>query len=96
LFGVGGALVILLQDKAKIRKIVETVEKYLEPHQPADYRLVVSPNGIQEEDDWFYVVVEPDRDDVRSYDISHRLVEAESDIEKHTELKILLVPVRPE
>ncbi|MBV9851375.1 MAG: hypothetical protein JO250_17030 [Armatimonadetes bacterium] len=78
------------------QQVIETVRRYLEPYQPADYRLNVIETGIRHTgDDWWEVVVQPDRDDIRSYDYYGRLAEAENDIEDHEHLKILLVPVLP-
>ena len=51
--------------------------------------------GIRHSDDWWEVVVQPDREDARSYDYYGRLAEAENDIENHEDLKILLLPVLP-
>ncbi len=75
--------------------IIETVKRYLEPYQPQDYRLNVSEQGIRHQDDWWEVVVQPSREDVRSYDYYGRLAEAENDIEDKEHLNILLVPVLP-
>lgn len=77
------------------QNIVDTVRRYLEPHQPSGYRLNVIEQGIRHRDDWWEVVVQPDKEDIRSYDYYGRLAEAEDDIEEHEDLKILLVPVLP-
>ena len=76
-------------------RIIEIAEKYLEPHQPKDYRLHVRPKGLRQDGDYWYVVVQPDKEDVRSYDYYGRLAEAENDIEENEDLKILLVPTLP-
>ncbi len=73
--------------------IIDTVRRYLEPHQPSGYRLNVMEQGIRHRDDWWEVVVQPDKEDAHSYDYYGRLAEAEGDIEDHEDLKILLVPV---
>ncbi len=88
---------IQVTDSHQINELVEMVERYLEPHQPKDhkYRLNVIREAIQQEDDWYYVVVQPDRDGIRSYDVSARLVEAELAIERGEKRKILLVPTIP-
>ncbi len=77
------------------QNIVDTVRRYLEPHQPSNYRLNVIEQGIRHRDNWWEVVVQPDKEDIRSYDYYGRLAEAENDIEEHEDLKILLVPVLP-
>ena len=78
------------------QRIVEIARRYLEPHQPPNYRLNVSETGLRHSrDDWWEVVVQPDTEDVYSYDYYGRLAEAEGDIEDHEDLKISLVPVLP-
>lgn len=78
------------------KQIVEIVKRYLEPYQPLDYRLHVMDDGVRHSrDDWWEVVVQPDKEDIRSYDYYGRLADAENDIENHEDLKILLVPVLP-
>jgi hypothetical protein len=56
------------------------VEKALEPDQPADYRMSVVSEGVQKIDGMWYAVVEPSREDVKSYDFSGRLAEAAADL----------------
>ncbi len=77
------------------QRIVELVQKYLEPHQPKDFRLEIRPDAIEQEEDWYYVVVEPSREDARSYEYYGRLAEAELDLQDKEHLNILLVPVLP-
>jgi len=76
-------------------EIAAVVSKYLEPHQPANFRLRVRPAEMMQEDDWYYVVVEPSREDARSYEYYGRLAEAEGDLQEKENLKVLLVPVLP-
>jgi len=77
------------------QNIVDTVRRYLEPYQPPDYRLNVMEQGVRHRDDWWEVVVQPDKEDVRSYDYYGRLADAENDIEENEDVKVLLVPVLP-
>jgi hypothetical protein len=76
-------------------EVVTLAEKYLAPHQPANYRLKVLRDGVRRDDDWWYVVVQPDRDDVYSYEYYGRLAEAELDLEEAEHLHVLLVPTLP-
>jgi len=87
--------VIKVSDQSDIERIVRLVNKYLEPHQPADFRLEVQTKGIQKEEDWYYVLVEPNREDARSYEYYGRLAEAEMDLQEHENVKVLLVPTLP-
>ncbi len=77
------------------KEVIETVKRYLEPYQPADYRLNVLENGVRHEGDWWEVVVQPDKENIRSYDYYGRLADAENDIEDHEHLNVLLLPVLP-
>jgi len=70
--------------------------RYLLPHQPLDYKLEVLPDGIKNEDDWWYVLVRPDRENVRAYDYYGRLAEAEISLRDEQNVNVLLVPVLPE
>ncbi len=77
------------------KQVVALAKKYLEPHQPKDYRLRVSERGVKKDDDWWYVLVQPDREDVRSYDYYGRLAEAEISLKDAENVNVLLVPVLP-
>ena len=83
-------------DSKEVRRIVELVRKCLRPHQPSDYHLDVLEEVIRQDEDWYYVVVQPSREDVRSYDYNARLVEAESDLQEKENVKVLLVPMLPD
>lgn len=76
--------------------VVVIVRRYLEPNQPQDYRLEVMPDGVKKDGDWWYVLVRPDRNDVRAYDYYDRLAESEVTLRDEEQLNVLLVPVLPE
>ena len=78
------------------RRVIDLARKYLEPHQPRQgYRLDVLEDGVKKDDGWWYVLVRPDREDIRSYDYYGRLAEAEIDLKDKEHVNILLVPVLP-
>jgi len=87
---------IALGDNQERDDLIELVRGYLAPYQPADYELRVDPSGIVQDADWYYVVVTPSKDGVRSNDYVSRLVEAELDIQEKGKRNILLVPALPE
>lgn len=77
--------------------LMALVERYLEPHQPADYRLdVARREGVRRSGNWHYLVVRPSQSDVRLHDYSTRLAAAEDELESREHLKVLLVPILPE
>ena len=77
-------------------QVVALARRYLERHQPAAYRLIVKEQGVKRDEDWWYVLVQPDREDVRSYDYYGRLAEAEIDLKDAEHVNVLLVPVLPQ
>ena len=75
------------------KEITALVEKYLEPFQPKDHRLNVV--GVRRDEDYWYVVVQPTRDDIRMYDYYNTLAEVESLLEERENVNVLVVPVLP-
>jgi 3-deoxy-D-arabino-heptulosonate 7-phosphate (DAHP) synthase len=80
----------------KPEQVLELARQHLEKYQPREYRLEVLADGIRQEDDWWYVLVRPSRDDIRAYDYAGRLAEAEQDLRDASDVKVLLVPVLPD
>jgi len=77
--------------------LMALVERYLEPHQPADYRLdLARGEGVRHNGNWHYLVVRPSQSDVRLHDYSTRLAATEDELEAGEHLKVLLVPILPE
>jgi hypothetical protein len=76
--------------------ILKVVRQHLEKHQPSDYHLNVADDAVRHVGSWWYVVVQPDSNDVRASDYERRLEATEEDIEHDEHLRILLVPVLPD
>ncbi len=54
--------------------LMTLVERYLEPHQPADYRIgMVRHEGVRRSGNWHYIVVRPSHSDVLMCDYNARL-----------------------
>lgn len=77
-------------------QIVAMAQRYLAPHQPADYQMRVLHEGVQKLGDTWYVVVEPSREDVKSYDFNARLAEAAMDLMDAEGVNVLLTTVLPQ
>jgi len=92
-----GGVAVTPVNEQRVNEIVALVERYLKPHQPKDgrFQLKVLREGIQQDDDWLYVVVRPEPEDIYSYEYYGRLAEAEIDLEDKENVKILLVPAIP-
>jgi len=77
-------------------QIITLVQKTLDRHQPDDYGMAVARDGVVRSGDTWYVVVEPSREDVRSYDFSARLAEAAAELWDVKGVKIQLTTVLPQ
>lgn len=73
---------------------IEKVQEYVNKHQPDTFRLVVNtnPDLIRNDEDWWYVVVQPDRDGVRAHEYAERLSDIEEIIFEKENVHVLLVP----
>lgn len=76
-------------------KVLDLIESYLERHQPKGYHLNVSRDGVRQDGNWWFVVVQPDRDDVNARDYSVIMSQTEDELEDREHLKVLLVPSLP-
>lgn len=76
-------------------ELLDIIEGRINRHQPSDYRLDVSRLGVRRDGDWWYVVVTPDKADVRSRDYNAIMSQVEEEIEQENHVKVLLVPTLP-
>lgn len=74
------------------RQILDTVENTLERHQPVDYRIEMSRDGVRNDGQWWYVVVHPTKPDVRASEYTHALEQVENEIARDHGVNVLLVP----
>jgi len=77
-------------------EICSMVESYLEPRQPKSYHLDVVPQGSRQDDDWWYILVRPDKEGVNAFDYARILAETEQELQDNENVKVLLVPVVPD
>jgi hypothetical protein len=62
--------------------VASLIERYLEKHQPAGYRILIDAAGVtQDADGWWEVPIRPSRDDVPSHDWIGRSTEAASEMD---------------
>ncbi|QNN25258.1 hypothetical protein HED60_24250 [Planctomycetales bacterium ZRK34] len=74
------------------QQAIQLVEQHLNRHQPKEYRLHVIPGATRNEDDWWYVCVGPDRDNIRRYDYYDVLAQISREIEDEDDVNITLLP----
>ena len=77
------------------KEVLDTVEEYVNRHQPKAFRLNVSRQGVRHDGDWWYVVVAPEPEDIRLRDYRDLMEQVEEEIEAEKQLKVLLVPTLP-
>ena len=73
-------------------RIARVVERHLAKRQPRKFKLKIDRSGIWFEENWWNVIVRPDRTDVRAFDYADALSEVEQAIRDEGKVKILLVP----
>jgi hypothetical protein len=70
----------------------DMVEKYLEKHQPSEYRILIERSGIHEDEDgWWEVPIKPSKDGVPSYDWIGRSAEAAGEIDEAEGVHVLFM-----
>jgi len=74
-------------------KILADIQRFLDERQPRDFRLDVVPSETKRENDWWYVVVRPTPESVRSDVYASVLVDAEEAFQEAKKVKVLLVPM---
>ena len=84
-----------MSEAETMNETLNIVEEYVSRHQPQAFRLNVSRQGARHEGDWWYVVVEPEPEDIRARDYRDLMEQVEEDIEAEKHLKVLLVPNLP-
>lgn len=77
-------------------QVINMVRDYIRAVPHDDYGLLVDERAVWQEDDWWHVVVKPDRPRVRIYDYAERLTTIEEQIQEKYDIKVLLVPALAE
>lgn len=75
-----------------LKRVLDLVTRYAHSEPKAGFDLVVHEEGARQEDDWWYVVVKPDRPGVRSYDYSDTLTRIEEKLREQEHVNVLLIP----
>ena len=77
--------------KLSAKAVAQLAKRYLDPHQPKDYKLVVEDKAELQPDGTWYVFVHPSREDVRMYEFNSRVVEANAEMEDAEGIKVLML-----
>lgn len=74
------------------KKVADLAEKYLEPHQPPRYRILIDRKRIRRDSEgWWEVPIRPSKTDVPSYDWISRSVEASVDLDEQENIHVLFM-----
>jgi hypothetical protein len=76
--------------------VIEAVEKHLKYRHPGGATLEVLPEGIRQDQEWWYVPIRPSIQPTRRYEYYETLADVEKEVEKSDHLTVLLVPVLPD
>ena len=76
-------------------EVLDTVEEYVNLHQPSAYHLNVVRQDVRHDGDWWYIVVKPSQTDIRAREYSDIMEQIEDQIKSQRGLKVLLVPTQP-
>jgi len=75
--------------------VVKLAQRYLDGHQPRDYKLVARADKVQKENDTWYVQVDPIPEDVSSGDFINRVIDAQMDLQESEGLEVELTNMLP-
>lgn len=78
------------------QQVIETVQKRLEPYQPAPDLMEVLPTAVHQEGRWWFVVVPPNQTSKTLSDYTRRMEKAERDLRRMDQLNVGILPVLPD
>lgn len=88
----------VIPERSQVDTVAALVEKYLQPHQPQDYRLVVHRHAIRlGTRRWLVEVgIEPEGKEIRADDLIERLIEANEELDRDFPRYIRLTQLVPQ
>jgi hypothetical protein len=85
----------MMARKENLKEVLRQVDERLAKEHPHGYRLKTVASGSRQDDDWWYILVRPDKKNVNAFDYASCLAKVEQDLaDTNRHLKVLLVPVR--
>jgi hypothetical protein len=83
------------RERDRRRQMADLAQRYLDRHQPKEYRIEVNPEAVALRGDTWFIVAEPDRVKAPGYDYINRMTEAAMELEEKEKVHVFLVPVIP-
>lgn len=77
------------------RAVIAAVRRLLQSRHPGGVTLEVVPDGVRQDQDWWYVPVRPSAQPPKRYEYYEALAEVENELQKSEQLTVLLVPTAP-
>ncbi len=75
--------------------VIAAVRRLLESRHPGGVTLDVVPDGVRQDQDWWYVPVRPSAQPCKRFEYYETLAEVENEIQKSEHLTVLLLPLAP-
>ncbi|MGC9259691.1 MAG: hypothetical protein ACP5I8_06370 [Phycisphaerae bacterium] len=77
-----------------LKEVLRQVDERLAREHPQGYKLKTVASGSRQDDDWWYILVRPDRKNVDAFDYASCLAKVEQELaDTNPRLKVLLIPV---
>jgi hypothetical protein len=73
-------------------ELLDSIQDKINAHRPTGYNIVLHRDDYRQDGDWWYVVVHPDKPDVRARDYTKILETIEEEIKLEQSINVLLVP----
>jgi hypothetical protein len=77
------------------KTVIEAVRKQIQGRTPGGATLEVLTEGIRQDQEWWYVPIQPSIQPARRYEYYETLAEVENELQKSDHLTVLLVPAMP-
>ena len=77
------------------QQIIDAVRKQLQHHQPGGATLEVVPEGVRQDQEWWYVPIRPSIQPAKRYEYYEALAAVENALYKSDQLTVLLVLTAP-
>jgi hypothetical protein len=79
-----------------VEELISLINDHLKNEHPGGATLSIVPEGIRQDDDWWYVPVKSDRIPDRLFEYYEALANVESQIEEDNQVTVLFIPVDTE
>jgi hypothetical protein len=90
-----GKVSTVAKRKVSARQIAAMAKRYLEPHQPSAYKLIVDETPELQADGCWYVYVHPSDPSVMGYEYDGRIAQATVDMQESEEINVLMLDFEP-